>query len=297
MTVNKTDNIITENDIDPATGCVRGIKPDVLNYDDMRKMVPFFNGKPKLVNKLLRWFGLEEVNQIHRRNGHDIGVKFATNLVEEEFKFKLTIENEDILKSIGNQPFITVSNHPFGAMDGIILLHLVGKYHPDYMVMVNMFLNHIEAMRPAFIAVDPNHSDDPEKRNATMAGIRQAMKHVKSGHPLGFFPAGAVSKINNHLRIRDRQWQPSVIRLIQQLKVPVIPIYFHGHNSTFFNILGLIDWRLRTLRLPTEVLRRRGKAVKVTVGNPISVEEQQQYPTTEAFGEFLKSSTYALAKS
>ena len=120
------------------------------------------------------------------------------------------------------------------------------------------------------------------------------MKHVKEGHPLGFFPAGAISKLDKSLTIRDRQWQPTIIRLIRQMQVPVIPIFFHGHNSLFFNILGMIDWRLRTLRLPKEVFRMRGKEVHVSIGDPISVEEQNRCESVEALGEFLRGETYKL---
>lgn len=127
-----------------------------------------------------------------------------------------------------------------------------------------------------------------------MQGIRLAMKHVKDGHPLGFFPAGAISKLNKSLRIEDLPWQPTIIRLIKQLQVPVIPIFFHGHNSIFFNILGMIDWRLRTLRLPKEIFRKRGSEVHVSIGNPISVEEQNRYKSVEELGTFLREQTYKL---
>lgn len=117
---------------------------------------------------------------------------------------------------------------------------------------------------------------------------------VRRGNPIGFFPAGAVSKINGKLRIEDREWQPSIIRLIQQLNVPVIPIYFHGHNSLWFNILGLIDWRLRTLRLPAEVWRKCHSEIHVSVGDVISPDELKQYPDVAGLGDFLKSKTYQL---
>lgn len=162
--------------------------------------------------------------------------------------------------------------------------------------MVNMILNNISAMRPSFIAVDPIKTDDPEKKAVTMQGIRRAMAHVRDGHPLGFFPAGAVSKIDKSLHIRDREWQPTITRLIRQLKVPVIPIYFHGHNSTFFNILGLIDWRLRSARLPKEIFLKRGKDVHVSIGEPISVEKQAEFPDADSLGKYLREQTYALSR-
>ena len=70
---------------------------------------------------------------------------------------------------------MTVSNHPFGALDGISLIRIVGERRPDFKVMVNMVLNHISAMRPNFIAVDALASDDPKKKAVSMRGIREAL--------------------------------------------------------------------------------------------------------------------------
>lgn len=270
------------------------IRPDVLNYDDIRKTAPFLDGHPKLVKHLLHFFAIDEVNRVHGKYCDTPGIEFAHRLIEEDFKFKLRVDNIETLAGFKEGPFITVSNHPFGSYDGILLIHIVGTFREDYKVMVNLILNQIQAMRPNFIAVDPLKSDDPEKKKVTMQGLRTAMKHVKDGHPLGFFPAGAISKVNKSLRVEDLPWQPTIIRLIRQLQVPVIPIFFHGHNSTFFNILGLIDWRLRTLRLPKEIFRMRNKEVHVTIGQPISVEEQNKHKSLEDLGSFLRSETYKL---
>ncbi len=269
------------------------VKPDVLDYDDIRKMVPFFEGKEKLVNRLFKLLSVDKVNWLHRHNCATPGAPFVAGLLRD-LDIKLKIDNEQQLDNLPEGAFITVSNHPFGALDGIILIHMLASRRPDFKVMVNMVLNYITAMRPNFIAVDPLASDDPAKRAVTMRGIRDAMVHVKSGKPLGFFPAGAVSKLNRHLRIEDREWQSSIIRLIKQLKVPVVPIYFHGHNSTWFNILGVISWQLRTLRLPAEVFRKKGSTFHISVGDVITPEEQAKYTTIEELGDFLKSKTYSM---
>ncbi len=152
-------------------------------------------------------------------------------------------------------------------------------------------------MRPNFIAVDQTASDDPEKKAVSIRGIREAMKQVRSGQPIGFFPAGAVSKVNWKYELNDREWQPNIIRLIEQLKVPVIPIYFHGSNSFLFNFLGVVCWQLRTFRLPSEVWRKCNSTLHISVGDPISVEEQQRHQgSLEEFGQFLKSRTYSMRK-
>lgn len=273
------------------------VRPDVINYDDVRRMVPALDGHRRLVETVMHLIGIDKVNEIHGTHCYETGIPFSHLLVDEEFKFRLRVDNEDVLSRFPEGAFITVSNHPFGGMDGIILLHLVGKHRNDFRVMVNYFLNNIRAMRSSFIAVDPIKDDsDPEKKKITMQGIREAMAHLKAGHPLGFFPAGAVSKIDRSLHVRDREWQPSVIRLIRQMKVPVVPIYFHGHNSTFFNILGLIDWRLRSLRLPRELFRMYGKEIHISVGEPVTPEEIAQFKENDALGDFLRSRTYELEK-
>lgn len=271
-----------------------GIRPDVLTYDDVVKMAPVLKGHPKLVDKLLHLTGLDVVNRIHRDYCDTPGVEFAHRLITEEFKFKMRIDNMEVLNRFKEGPFITVSNHPFGSYDGILLIDMVGSVRPDYKVMVNMILSHITAMRENFIAVDPLKSDDPEKKKTTMQGIRDAMKHVKEGHPLGFFPAGAIAKINNRGHLTDLPWQPTIIRLIKQLQVPVIPIYFHGGLSTGFNILGRVCWQLRTLRIAKELFKKYGTEVHVTFGEPISVERQKECKTVEELGAFLRGETLKL---
>ena len=41
------------------------VHPDVLNYDDIAAMVPKLKGHKKLVNWLLRWLQVDEVNAVH----------------------------------------------------------------------------------------------------------------------------------------------------------------------------------------------------------------------------------------
>ena len=271
------------------------IKPKVLDYEDVCKIAPFFKGKEKLVNKLFHWLTIDTTNDFHQRYMHLPGPDFSHSIFEY-VGATLTIRNEEALKNLPEGAFITVSNHHFGAIDGMSLIDIVGHCRPDYKVMVNMILNNIGALRPSFIAVDALASDDPAKRAVSVKGIADAMRHVKQGHPLGFFPAGAVSKLTWGMRIEDREWQPSVLRIIQKLKVPVVPIYFHGHNSWIFTALGMIDWRLRTLRLPTEVFNKKGYNFRVSIGDIISPEEQAKYSTPEELGTFLKQQTYKMKK-
>ena len=245
------------------------VKRTVLDYDDIVGMAPFLKGKRRLVETLMKALDVDKVNWIHDHNFDTPGPAFCRGLLND-LDIKLRIDNEQLLDNLPEGPFVTVSNHPFGALDGITLIDIIGSRRPEYKVMVNMILNHITAMRPNFIAVDQTASDDPAKKAVSMKGIKEAIMQIRRGQPVGFFPAGAVGNYNRHLKFEDREWQPTVIRLIRQFGVPVIPIYFHGLNSLWFRILGIISWQLRTLRLPAEVFRRKGDTLHISVGNLIT---------------------------
>jgi len=271
------------------------IRPDVLNYDDLRTLIPALDGHPRIANFLLRFLSVDKVNAVHAKCCDTPGPEFVRRLLLEEFKIKLRIDNADVLDNLPEGPFITVSNHPFGALDGIALIYLISSRRPAYRVMVNMILNKISAMRPNFIAVDQSASADPAKRSVSVAGIRQALRQLKEGEPVGFFPAGAMSKTTLRDGLQDRPWQQSILQIIHRAKVPVIPIYFHGSNSRWFNFLGHACWPARSLRLPAEVFRKTGTEMHISIGRPISADEQAAYgESPETLGAYLREQTYAL---
>lgn len=293
-----TDILTDDTEIDTIYGkvplVVNGRKTAVLDADDVIAMVPKLAGHRRLVERLLHWLSVDKVNAVHAHNCETPGPAFVEGLLRD-FDIKLRVDGLDVLDNLPEGPFITVSNHPFGALDGITLIHLVASRRPEYKVMVNMILGRIWAMEPNFIAVDAMSSNDPAKKAVSVNGIRQAIDQVRSGRPLGFFPAGAVSKVNWRGRLVDRRWQPNVIRIIKKLEVPVIPIYFHGSNSWFFNFLGVVCWQLRTLRLPSEVFRKCHTTMHISVGNPITVEEQRAHAgSIDELGWYLKDTTYQL---
>ena len=269
-------------------------KRTVLDTEDVIELVPRLKGHEKLVTRMLHFLSVDKVNAVHSKYFDTPGPEFVASLIKE-FDITLRVDGTEVLDNLPEGAFITVSNHPFGALDGITLIHLIASRRPEYKVMVNMILGRITAMNPNFIKVDALASDDPAKKAVSMLGIKQCINQIKSGQPLGFFPAGAVSKVNWRGCLVDRKWQDSVIRLIDKLKVPVIPIYFHGSNSWWFNFLGVVCWQARTLRLPAEVWRKCHTTMHISVGDPISVEEQRAHAKTiDELGEYLKAKTYEL---
>lgn len=274
------------------------VRPEVLTVDEVIEMVPRLKGHKGIVNRLLRWLQIDKINEVHRIACGEPGPKCASRILSDSLNIKVDVKGAEVLDRLPEGAFITVSNHPLGALDGIALVSLFGERRPDFKVMVNMILNKVTGMAPNFIAVDPMAQNDPAKRAVSVNGIRQCIAQIRGGHPLGFFPAGAMSKTTwRRGNIQDRPWQDSVLQLIFKAKVPVIPVFFADRNSRLCNIMGHICWPVRSIMLPREIIRKRNSTLHVCIGEPISLEEQEPYRQDAAsLGAFLRERTYALKK-
>ncbi len=270
------------------------MKKSVLDAEDVKKMAPWFKSDA-IINVLLRWLNVEMVNKLHRDNCHMQGADFTDGILRD-LNITLEIEGEEVLKRLPEGSFVALSNHPFGALDGVSIISLFARYRPDYKVMVNKMLMMINALVPNFISVQP-HSNTEDARKASMNGIREAMQHVRNGCSIGFFPAGAVSNLKRDFTTEDRDWQPSIIRLVKQFKKPVVPVYFYGRNTLMFYFLRTITYLLSSLRLPTEVKKKYGTTLRVAVGEPIMPEEYAHIEDVEELARFFKAKTYELKKN
>ena len=98
-------------DTTPAAGAAaeHEVRPDVLNYDDIRQMAPRLDGHEKLVNWLLHFLSVDKVNDIHRRFCDTPGPEFVRRMLFDGFRIKLRIDGEEVLDNLPEGPFITVS--------------------------------------------------------------------------------------------------------------------------------------------------------------------------------------------
>jgi putative hemolysin len=189
--------------------------------------------------------------------------------------------------------FITISNHPYGVLDGIITVDMLGSRRSDLKVMVNQILSRIEPLADNFVAVTPTGTAKRSATAATLSGIRTSLAHLHEGHPMSFFPSGAVSDLHPWRgEISDREWQEGLIRLIQRAKVPVIPIHFEGRNSLFYYLLGLVDWRVGLLRLPREIFNKRKGHHRVVIGEVITPDQIAACATIGELTAKLRKAVY-----
>lgn len=245
----------------------------------------------KLVMHIMR---LNKINKLYSDVYDENSEAFLEQLIEA-LGVTIEVNQEDLEKIPASGAFITISNHPFGGLDGIILIKLLSKIRPDYKVMANFLLKKIEPIKDYFLGVNPFES----RRDISSAGgLKEALRHLSEGKPLGLFPAGEVSAYQaDSNSVEDKEWSVSVLKLIRKANVPVIPIYFKGSNSLLFQLLGFIHPMLRTVKLPSELLNKKNRVIKLRIGSPITTETQESFTDIRQYGKFLRAKTYLLGSS
>ncbi len=249
------------------------------------------------VGTLLGWLilkvtRLSKVNRQYDKISHLNDLDFLVQALEIH-GVKYEIPEEDLKRLPKDGAFITLSNHPLGGLDGILLLKLMLEHRSDYKIIANFLLHNLLPLKPYVMPVNP--FEDRKEAKSSHKGIKEAILHLKEGNPLGIFPAGEVSTLKEGKNFVDKPWEPSAMRLVQKAKVPVIPIYFHAKNSRLFYRLASISSTLRTAKLPSELFSQENKVIKVRIGNPVSVKDQEEYTNLEDFTNFLRKKTYMLA--
>jgi putative hemolysin len=241
---------------------------------------------------LLRVLRISAINKIYDKNKNKSDLDFLNGILDD-CKIKFEIPEEDLKRIPKEGPFITISNHPLGGIDGVLLLKLLIEKRTDYKIIANFLLHRVAPLKPYVMPVNPFETRKDAK--SSLAGIKSALLHLREGKPLGIFPAGEVSTYKDGKLNIDKPWEEGAVKLIKKANVPVIPIYFHAKNSRLFYFLSKISDTLRTAKLPSEVMHQGGRVIKVRIGKPISVKDQNEFTTLPAFHEFIRKKTYMLA--
>lgn len=269
----------------------------VLSAEQAAQISPIFKGRwGRLLYRIgLRLTGIRYVNLIHEnveKQGIAPGPDFAKGILDQ-MKVDFLVGNPERLQ-FPDGPFITISNHVYGHMDGICLVDIVGHVRPQVKVMVNEWLMYIYGLAPSFISVNPT-VNKRETTGTSINGVKAALQQIRSGEPLALFPSGAVAdlKFRKGWILDERDWQDAAVRLIRKARVPVVPIRFFDHNSWFYYALGLVDYRIRFVRLFHEVWNKQGTNPRIGIGETLTVEQQDAVSDAD-FKAFLRSSVYEM---
>lgn len=242
-----------------------------------------------LAPALMTLLKLNKVNKLYAQLNTNNAVEFIEKILEL-LNISFEVDEHELKNIPATGAFIAVSNHPYGGIDGLILTLLMLRQRPDSKIVANYLLNNIEPLKEHIISVNPFEQFGNSK--ISVSGIKNLLNHLAHEKPTAIFPAGEVSALKlNKFKISDKPWSNHIAKIAKKSQVPVLPVYFAGHNSIAFNLLGLLNPQLRTLKLPSELFNKK-QTIKVKIGKPIS---PKNYNQQKDLTKYFRAKTYALS--
>lgn len=213
----------------------------------------------------------------------------------QDMRIDVRVTEQDMARIPRTGPALVVANHPFGILDGAVLGAILPRLRKDVKLLTTYLVSAVEELADLCIYLDPFERASAHRVN--VAGLRQAIAHLKNGGMLAMFPAGEVSHWQfRHGQVTDPEWSPAVARLVRMSRAPVIPVLFAGRNSLPYQVLGVVHPKLRTLQLPRELLNKAGKEIELRVGTPVSAEKICRMRNDQEATSYLRWRTYLLRR-
>lgn len=248
-------------------------------------------GMPGLASLLMEIMKINEVNKTFAKAEHLTGIAFIDKVLQT-VGVKVEFDENELKNIPKDGAFIAIGNHPYGGIEGLVLLKLTLMMRPETKQLSNFILQKIPNLSEFFIPVNPfENIENP----SSISGIKNALRLLSDGVPISVFPAGEVStyKLSSQ-QVTDRVWHPVMGKLMVKAKVPIVPFYFHGNNGLLFNLLSLIHPSLRTAKLPSELFNKQGHTLKLRIGKPIKPDDTPYANNPVKLLNYLRARTYAL---
>ena len=239
-----------------------------------------------------RLLAIQKIDELYRSCATETGPDFAAAIIRS-LDVRLIVKDDAFAALTPGIPMAIISNHPFGMLDGLILIKLIGERIRNFKIVSNYLLNGIESLKDHFVFV--NSLDDEGDNRSNVANLRAILRLAREHNSIVTFPAGDVSFFRlRSLRIEDRAWDSTSVKLIRKLNLPILPVYIAGRNSIVYQIMNGIHHRLGLLRLPRELLNKRGHSIRIVTGKPFRLTAGDMSSDVSSLAEMLNSRVYSL---
>jgi len=229
-----------------------------------------------------------KLNKLYRQIAEKQGVAFIDELIKT-LEFNIVFDEEQLDKIPKEGPVIIVANHPLGGFDGLLLIKYLSKVRPDVKVQASFLLKKIEPLSDYIISGNAFHADEDERER-----FGEAEAHLKNGGALCLFPAIDLNTKETFDSVPDMVWQFPVVNFVKEAQVPVVPVLFEGTNSRILQFMAKIHPSLKHARMPSEILSKRNKNIKIRIGSAIKVAEQDRFTDVYQYGRYLRARTYSM---
>ncbi len=208
----------------------------------------------------------------------------------------LTTPAEQIERIPREGPLVVVANHPHGLVDGMVLAELVGRRREDYKILTRSLLTGVAEVDRFMIPVPFAHEADALQQNLEMR--KRAMDHLRDGGAIVLFPSGVVAASETMFGPAiEREWNPFTAKMIQRSGARVVPVYFPGQNSRWYQLANRTSSTLRQGLLLYEVVHALNRPQAPIVGEPIERNELETWTDNpRGFVAWLRETTLGLGR-
>ena len=204
------------------------------------------------------------------------------------------IKNEENLPSPENKRFILVSNHPLGALDGVVMIdYLTQRYGGNVKFVVNDLLMAVKPLSGVFVPIN-KHGRQSRKASTD---IDEAFA---SNDPVIVFPAGMCSRRQPDGSICDLEWKKMFVNKAVEYGRDVVPVFFEAQNSSFFykfakfrSRIGM-KFNIEMILLPREMVNKQDAKFEMTIGTPISYQSLKTGKQAQQQAAEIKEIVYNL---
>lgn len=192
-------------------------------------------------------------------------------------------------------PLVLIANHPFGILDGLMMGRILSEVRGDFRILAHQVFRKAQDLDKVILPI--SFDDTREAMALNLQTRKDALSYLSQGGAIGIFPGGTVStSAKPFSQPMDPGWRSFTARMVARSDARIVPMFFCGHNSRFFQVASHMHYTLRVGLLIKEFRARTNKPVELVVGNPIPQEALAPF-AKDARGmmDFLRRETYALS--
>lgn len=194
-----------------------------------------------------------------------------------------------------NGPLVVIANHPYGILDGLMMGLLLDRMRGDFRILAHNVFRRARELDRVILPISFEETKAAVKLNLDTRAT--ALSYLAEGGAIGVFPGGTVSTSARPFGPpMDPGWRNFTAKMIAKSDATVVPVFFEGHNSRFFQLMSHLHPTLRVALLIKEFRRRIGGPVRIVVGAPIaSARLEPLKADAKKMMDFLRRSTYELS--
>lgn len=268
---------------------------DLVKPKDILKASPALGylGGEYFAKFLMYVLRFNKLNKLYAQMAEKQGLEFIDEVLRI-LEFNVEFDENELKRIPKEGPAVVVANHPFGGLDGMLLIKLISTVRSDVRVLANNLLKKIEPLSDFYLAVTPEPTGGGEEVDPDFPGAGEVSSFLQNGGLLCVFPAGEPSSYDLYNNMTDRLWRYPLVKFIKLSEAPVVPVLFQGTNSRLLHLVSKIHPSLKSARLPSELFSKRHKTIKIRIGNAIRPAEQERFCDIYQFGRYLRARVYGM---